>query len=52
MALFEQKLRETGVLGFHLGMGEKNTRAGQFYEKLGLTVIRHDPGVIYYGRKW
>jgi len=52
IALFEQKLRQAGVAGFHLGMGEKNSRAGQFYEKLGLTMIRHDPGVIYYGRKW
>jgi GNAT superfamily N-acetyltransferase len=52
VALFEKKLREAGVAGFHLGMSEKNTRAGQFYEKLGLTLIRHDHGVIYYGRKW
>jgi GNAT superfamily N-acetyltransferase len=51
VALFEQKLRENGVAGFHLGMGEKNARAGQFYEKLGLTLIRHDPGVIFYGRR-
>lgn len=52
IALFEQKLREHGVPGFHLGMGEQNARAGQFYEKIGLTLIRRDPGVIYYGRKW
>jgi len=50
IALFEQKLRENGVAGFHLGMGEKNVLAGRFYEKLGLTMIRHDPGVIFYGR--
>ncbi len=50
VGLFEQKLREAGVRGFHLGMGEKNARAGQFYEKLGLTLIRHDPGVIFFGR--
>jgi GNAT superfamily N-acetyltransferase len=51
IGLFENRLREAGVAGFHLGMGEKNSRAQQFYEKIGLTLIRHDPGVIYYGRQ-
>ncbi len=51
LKLFEEKLRSGGIAGYHLGMAEKNARAGEFYAKQGLQLIRHDPGVIYFGKK-
>lgn len=51
LKLFEEKLRTAGIPGYYLGMAENNHRAGQFYLKQGLHLIRHDPGVIYYGKK-
>jgi len=51
LKLFEAKLRAGGIPGYCLGMAENNHRAGEFYVKQGLQLIRHDPGVIYYGKK-
>jgi GNAT superfamily N-acetyltransferase len=51
LKLFEAKLRAGGIPGYHLGMAEKNHRAQDFYLKCGLHLIRHDPGVIYFGKK-
>jgi ribosomal protein S18 acetylase RimI-like enzyme len=51
LKLFEAKLKAEGRPGFHLGMAENNLRAGEFYLKQGLQLIRHDPGVIYFGKK-
>lgn len=48
---FEAKLRAEGIRGYYLGMAETNHRAKEFYEKRGLHLIRHDPGVIYFGKK-
>lgn len=51
VALFVQKLKDEGVKGFHLGVGEANTAARAFYVKQGFELIRHDPGVLFYGLK-
>lgn len=51
LRLFEEKLKSGGISGYYLGMAEGNHRARDFYAKVGLQLIRHDPGVIYLGRK-
>jgi ribosomal protein S18 acetylase RimI-like enzyme len=48
---FETRLRAEGVAGYHLGVSETNGAAQAFYAKVGLGLIRRDPGVVYLGRR-
>lgn len=43
------ELRERGVPALHLGINPANTAAGLFYERVGMTRIGADEGVIHYG---
>ena len=52
LAAFVEKLRSTGVSGFHLGVGSGNIRARAFYAKQGFEVIWQDPGVTYFGLRF
>lgn len=49
IARFRQKLHETQIPGFHLGVSEANTRALDFYRKQGFRTLETKPGVIYMG---
>lgn len=49
---FQEQLRARGVSGFHLGVGDNNPKALEFYRKQGLEEIERRPGVIYLGRRW
>lgn len=42
-------LREAGVPGVHLGVGERNTRAEGFYRHLGMEELGRSPGAITFG---
>lgn len=50
MALFEKKLIENNISGYHLAMSADNS-AGKFYESNGLTVLKQEPYVIFYGKQ-
>lgn len=52
LKLFQERLRAEGVPGFHLGVGEGNTKAQGFYQRQGFQVIRHDPGVLFLGLRF
>jgi GNAT superfamily N-acetyltransferase len=51
MTLFEQKLIENKISGYHLAMSADNS-AGKFYESNGLTVLKQEPFVIFYGKQF
>ena len=42
-------LREAGVAGVHLGVGENNTRAQGFYRYLGFRELGRAPGSVTFG---
>ena len=46
--LFES-LREAGARGVHLGVDPANPRALAFYRRMGMRVLREEPGVILMG---
>ena len=41
------KLWARGVPGFHLGVSSGNRTVRNFYESLGLQIIREEPGVVW-----
>ncbi|WP_412028790.1 GNAT family N-acetyltransferase [Deinococcus yunweiensis] len=42
-------LRDAGVRGVHLGVGDRNTRAQGFYRHLGFQELRRAPGSVTFG---
>ena len=48
---FEQKLIKENINGYHLAMSAKNS-AGRFYERVGMTILKQDSNVIFFGKKF
>ncbi|WP_027882325.1 GNAT family N-acetyltransferase [Meiothermus rufus] len=51
MQTFLERLRQLGVPGVHLGVGQRNQRAIAFYQRMGFTLLEAHPWGFEYGMK-
>lgn len=51
MEVFLNRLRELGVPGVHLGVGQRNVGAVAFYERMGFVRLQTFPWGYEYGLK-